>query len=392
MKFKGKHKKIYYIAAVHKWDESDAASRHILEICRQFKAQGISVSLFVPDLGENKINNSNGLKIISIPVFHWHPVLTTISFQLALIFKIGWVLKKESKPVFYGRHNFLDCLTLFPLRLFFNFDYISEINGIRSLESNASKAGKYLISFFERCSLKKYSKAVAVTDELKDWAEKYCKHVLTIPNGVDTDFFKPQDKKTAQLSLHLETKNKYINFTGSLKSWHGTKILINALPHIISNIPSVRLLIIGDGPEKDKLKTLSEKNACSNFIIWVGRVSKEKVATYLNASDLCIAPINNDAVMGIGRSSLKVFEYMASGKPFVTMRTGTTYDKLIEKSRAGILVNNDTPIEISEVIVEALMDEGKLRRLGLSGRKFVENDYSWKIIGKKIVEFIITNY
>lgn len=381
-------KRLFYIAAIHKWEESEAAVRHVLEVCRQFSAQGINVHLFIPRTGKNISIKPEELKIIQIPVLRVHPVLMSISFQFALIFKLWPVLKKESKPLFYGRHSFLDCFTLLPLRLFFKFTYVSEINGIRSLESNASRTGKKFISFLERCSLNRYTKAVAVTKEIRNWAEKYCGQVVDIPNGVNTAFFKPLDKKKAQTALGLDSKKRYINFTGSLKSWHGTETVINALPLIISKIPEVILFVIGDGPEKENLKMLSKKIGIDSSIIWAGKVSKDMVVTYLGASDLCLAPINNDSVMKIGRSSLKIFEYMACGKPFVTTRIGKSYDALIENSGAGILVNGVEPGLVAEAVINLLTDKKKADEMGQSGRKFVEKKYSWYIISRKIAGFI----
>ncbi len=384
--------KIYYIAAVHNWENNSAAYRHITEVCKEFTNLGYSVELLLPKPAKNKIIQSQSFKIRFIPVLRAHHLLLSISFQLSLIPVLSQKIKNEKNAVFYARFNLMDFIKLLPLRLFFKFNYISEINGIPSLETPKGSAGQKITAFFENLSIRLNDRIITVTEELRHWVTKINpalqKNSLTVSNGVDVNFFCPKNEVDAKKESGLNPNEIYLNYTSNLYPWHGSMELLETFKYITDKLKNVTLLIIGNGPELNRLKNRAVELGIADKIYWAGRVSPNQVVNYINASIVCLAPVSMDAVSSIGRSSLKVFEYMACAKPFITTRIGKNYDMLVKESGAGVLVETGRPQAFAESVLDLLNNPDRAIKMGKMGRETVVSHYSWRRTSEKILNFI----
>ncbi len=377
-------------------EQSDAASRHTLEICNNLAQRGHHILLFVPHNHPPVVKSlHSSIQLVPVPVRYGHiPLLISILFYLALPWT-SWRYFRQIKPeIVYTRASFLDFIAIAPLQLFFKFSYVAEINGIRSMETSNNTAKRWVIAWFERLSMRLCDKAIGVTPELCQWAinqgRLQAKQVIAIGNGVPTELFYPIPAEQIKKLLNLDLNKRYLNFTSSLKAWHGTRLLIKALPVILAEFPDdVCLLIVGDGPERQSLTDLAHQIGVNEAIHWVGSVSIEEVPQYINASELCLAPFVLERNVKTGVSPIKVFEYMACGRPFVTTRIGAAYDMMIESCDCGILVPPDDVNALAESVIYLLHYPEQGKEMGELGRETAVNKYSWAKIAEQIEQFII---
>jgi glycosyltransferase involved in cell wall biosynthesis len=373
---------IFYFSAIQ-LGIPDAGNNHTLEICRQLAEHGHSIYLFVPK-PLNEYSQPEKIQLVITPAIgKMDTFLRTFSFYLFLPLAAWKYFSRLHPDILYTRFSFLEFLAVLPLRTRFKVVHVAEINGIRSLESRGGKFQRSLVSRLERLSLSLCDAVITVTIELEKWISLTTglqkDRIAVIGNGVNVERFTPKQRDLACRSLGLDPDGIYLNFTGSLKSWHGTRTVIGALPAIIKGYQMpVQLLILGDGPEKAGLQAYSQQLGVENSIRWVGRIPNESVPDYINASTICLAPITADENTSVGRSSLKIFEYMSCARPVVTTLIGAAYDDLVTEGGFGLLVPPNDPEAMAEAVLELLNDPEKARDMGDRGRKAVLEHYSWK--------------
>ena len=110
-------------------------------------------------------------------------------------------------------------------------------------------------------------------------------------------------------------------------------------------------------------------------------VPYQKVPQYINASAVCVV-LKVEAKSGY--SPLKLYEYMACGKPVVATRV-SGFD-ILEECRAGLLVNTGDYQEFANAVT-MLLKNGELRReLGKNGRQYVVENQSWESVARKVAD------
>jgi glycosyltransferase involved in cell wall biosynthesis len=210
--------------------------------------------------------------------------------------------------------------------------------------------------------------------------------IIVLSNGADVNLFKPMDTKTAKELLALDEDTQYVCFVGALSFYEGVEYLIRSAPLILDKCPSAGFLIVGDGPSKGKLMNLTQQIGVSAKFVFTGAAPHEDVPMYINASEVCVCPGTYRPMdIKIGASSLKIFEYMACGKPVVTA-DNTGNEDVITESNAGIVVCPQHSHELAGAVAKLLRDNQLSQRLGENGIKAAIEKYSWTSIAKRTAE------
>lgn len=158
--------------------------------------------------------------------------------------------------------------------------------------------------------------------------------ITVVPNGVDIERFQgPTNAKGVRERYGLGGRS-VIGFVGSLKPWHGLDFLLDAFDDIRAERPDAALLIVGDGPERDRLTDRVARADLNRHIVFTGRVAHHEVPDHLAAMDLTVAPYM--AHDGFYFSPLKVVESMAAGRPVVAPRLGQL-SELVADGTTGLL-------------------------------------------------------
>ncbi|MEZ4647882.1 MAG: glycosyltransferase [Candidatus Eisenbacteria bacterium] len=154
-------------------------------------------------------------------------------------------------------------------------------------------------------------------------------------------------------------------FSGSPSLWHGGDVLLDAFLEARETIPSLRLLFVGEGPEKKALEKRARKKGVDAFVTFTGAVPHEQVPELLAASDVLTAPYlpHDDFYF----SPLKVLEYLAAGRPVVASGIGEIWE-LVDDS-CGRLVEPGSVKELARTLIELGADPDLRRALGERARE-----------------------
>ncbi len=363
-------------------NDKDAQNVHIFELFNNLRKVA-EVNLFVPKPKKIQLDLSDIKYVPRLNI----PPFGLISYQISLFFNLYFYCKKKKVDAFYARQSDFSFMPLI-LSKYFGIPYFVEVNGLIIDEMMMFKKSKLKLNitrFSEKLGYKHAMKIIAVTRGIKKGLiELYDvpdEKIIVVENGANTDLFRPMDKGDAKKALNLDQKLKYIGFVGNLAPWQGVDYLIYSAPLIISAFPETRFLIVGDGKLRNEWIQLAKKIGVYDKFNFTGSVPYKSVPLYINASDVCVVykkPIKS------GYSPLKLYEYLACGKPVVASRVDGF--EIIERQEAGILVKPENPEELAEAIIRLLKD-GKLKeKIGMNGREYVIKNHSWEAIGRKIAE------
>lgn len=268
---------------------------------------------------------------------------------------------------------------------------VTEVNGLIWDEARISgvrwwrKAFGYFLNWIEGKAYRHSQHVVAVTPRIKEALVAALgikpEKIAVIPNGANTDLFKPMDTNQARRQLNLSGADYFVTFVGSLAAWQGVEHLTRSAPYILKECPESKFLIVGDGTMKQGLIELAQRIGVSDRMIFTGRVPYDKVPLYINAGDVCVVP---KKPMASGYSPLKLYEYMACEKPVVATRTSGF--EILKANNAGLLVNPENLQELAKAIIKLLQDPELRKQMGKNGRKYVVENHSWESVAKRVAE------
>ena len=220
-------------------------------------------------------------------------------------------------------------------------------------------------------------KAIVVSNHLKNFLKTQGvpgQRIDVLPNSVDPARFTPgQDGLDLRSQLGLGSKC-VIGFVGSLKPWHGTETLLEAFHSLQAREKNIHLLLVGDGPCRSQLEELVQIYHLHDAVTFAGKVSYPEIPKYIDAMDIAVAPyIPNE---NFYYSPIKIFEYMAMGKPTVAGRIGQV-GEIIKDGETGLLYEPGRIAELTEVLKKMVCNPVAREEIGKQARQWVMRERTW---------------
>ena len=374
--------KVFYLARINPATE-DASTHHVFEFCRQFARLGHEIVLFVPDLGGRR--ELEGVRTVYVPVGIKRKPATYLLFYLSLFFFLPIYLIKNRPQVVYTRHQQLEWVATC-WKWIFGFSYVIESNGLTPVELKMSSAPSWWIKIVECMEwfcFRMPDLIVTSSSQIRDvLCEKYGlnpEKFLVVSNGANPEVFKVLDSRMCREKLQLKLDGIYLVFIGSLRKWHGLDQIILAMVELGKRLPNIYLLLVGDGEERTKVERLISKNQLEDRILMFGEKPFDEIPNYINAADICLGSF----IEKPGISPLKVYEYMACGKPLICNSVGSL-DLLFNEHKIGKLVLSQDPGDWVARVEEMLNNPEQMAEYGRNGLVAVRNEFNWEAICKKI--------
>ena len=156
-----------------------------------------------------------------------------------------------------------------------------------------------------------------VSPALVDQIEECGFKSVSVPNGVNTDYFKPMKNTEGRKITGISEDDFVIGFLGTIERRFELDKVIKCLPELIAYNPGTKLLIVGGSlftDYLDELKDLVSSLGLEDKVIFTGLVEHKDLPVYISAMDACTIPLSTSEWYGISMSN-KFFEYSACGKP-----------------------------------------------------------------------------
>jgi glycosyltransferase involved in cell wall biosynthesis len=206
--------------------------------------------------------------------------------------------------------------------------------------------------------------------------------ITFLPNGADTEFLKPQPPSRALLDRWGLHGKKVFLYVGTHAFYHGLDTLIEAAA-LLREHSDIVFLMIGDGPERARLKQISVDRGLTNVIF--GQSPYEEMDQLYSIAYASIATLRKIEVAQGMRLS-KVFPSLSCAVPVIYAGVGEAAE-LLEAHKCGVVVEPEEPELLAQAIVSLAADHTRQHDMGCAGRAFVEREYSWStIVGRWLAE------
>lgn len=200
--------------------------------------------------------------------------------------------------------------------------------------------------------------------------------VVTIPNGVDTDRFRPGRDDAVRRSFGIPPGVPLVGTAARMDVWKGLDDFIDAAGIVHRTRPDVRFVIAGgpiEGLEhyermlRDRVRE-QKLDGVVHFAGW--RFGPSEMPAFYQALDLFVLPSREAEPFG-----LVVLEAMASGLPVIATRHGGPLE-IVREGDTGLFVEPASPRSIAAGIVSLIDDRPRAAAMGAAGRRRAAADYS----------------
>jgi len=204
------------------------------------------------------------------------------------------------------------------------------------------------------------------------------KKITVIPNAVDIEKFTEGSEVDADLKRQLGFDDcKVLGFLGSFYAYEGLSLLISALPAMLAKDDSIRVLLVGGGPQEKNLKRQVADLQLQDKVVFTGRVPHEQVQTYYDLVDVLVYPRLPMRLTELV-TPLKPLEAMAQGKIVVASDVGG-HKELIRDQENGYLFESGNESSLGTKVLAVLNQQSAWCEVRSNGRRFVETERNWAV-------------
>lgn len=357
-------------------------SIHVQEVIRSLLQKNVQISLFTTRLGNETPPDFQKVKVYQLPTIPKvepavrervaRSINPDLELELTLAQPFDFVYERYSLWSYSGME--------YARKM--GIPGILEVNAPLILEQDKHRGliDREQAEAIARRVFQAASTIIAVSREVKDYVSQYVTDtdkIQVIPNGVNPQRF------TGNVS-GKDTQQFTVGFVGSLKPWHGLPILVDAFARFQRTYPQTRLLIVGDGKERDRLVQEIAARNLESAVHLTGAVPPKTIPHWLAQMDVAVAPYPPSKDFYF--SPLKVYEYIAAGLPVVASNIGQI-SEIIDDGVNGVLVPPGDATALADALEQLWRSPLLRRRLGDSARAKILQHHTWERVVEKILCF-----
>lgn len=368
---------------------------HIREMVKAFRELGHEVKVIGP-VGEALPEPSRKPTVLGrikqrFP--HYLFELLEIAYTGYCFVATAWAIRSFRPDFVYDRYMIFNAgailagmLSRVPVYLEVNAPLAEE----RRIEPDEQLSYHKIASRMERWICSKATRTFVVSTPLKQHLESKGvprDQCILLPNGVDPHRFSPRSKNLGLLEvLGIQESQVVIGFAGILRGWHGLDLLVESVAQMIRKGLNVFLLIVGDGPYRERVEVSVDELGIKGSVAVTGRVPYEEVADYVSLFDIAVSPRAT-----FYASPMKVIEYMALGKPVVVPNTLNFLD-FVDDGLNGLTFENGSSRDLERALTGLCEAPATRRELGVRAREKVERRLNWRWNAEEVCRQFATQF
>jgi len=355
----------------------DIAWRQIIELSR-----GFQVFVVARDIPEPPNNN---IYPVLLRPRQWNflrrfcHVPNELSFQATARKALQDLCQKTDISVVWGT----SFLTAYPVSKRYGFKIIMTTHGDIFVRPKGTHDDPLLTYYYKACTRRAYRYSDHVQTPSPSMADCAVRNgagkdkVSVIPPGIDTEDIGIQERVPRTTETFLRDNIFRILFVGSMLPVKGIDLLIKSAALLKSLKIDIKIIIIGDGPERDNPQILSESLSVENIIEFVGKLPRNGLYTYYQNADVLCVPSRSEALPTV------VLEAFAMVLPVVGSNTGGV-SFLLKKGYRGFLFQHGDDNSLCNALVCAQKSRECLAQLSRECQAAVVNEFSWAIAGESL--------
>ncbi|MBI3934186.1 MAG: glycosyltransferase family 4 protein [Acidobacteria bacterium] len=313
--------------------------------------------------------------------------LRSLLYNLWLKNEGGSIIERERPELLYERYSLFGYAGI-ELSRRYSIPLILEVNAPLCLEQAGYE--KFPLAGtaegIEAEILRGADAVIAVSQWLKEWilsrgVDEQRVHV--IPNAAPGRLFDREVSGDRVKERYDLNGKQVVGFVGSFQPWHDVGGLLDAFHQLYQQDNSVRLLLVGAGPQRVSLEQSAHRMGLASAVVFTGSVPYELVPEFIAAMDVAVAPFRWTQELLYG-SPIKLFEYMAAGKPTVAAALGQITE-VVKHGETGWLYLPGDYEELAEGISMLLCSPDLASTIGKAGKQKILQEHTWKAVAERAV-------
>ncbi len=371
----------------HRTQGKGAEGVHIKEIIKAFIKSGHNVQIISPKETDPFQKNVFKEPTQSWTSYFWKNIsshapqilfeLMELAYNFAILPRLLTVLKKENYAFIYERYAFFCWITSYIAKKY-NIPIFIEVNEVAGIKRARGLLLTSMAKSIERYKFRTADAIIVVSKFLKEHIESLgidSNKIYIIPNGVDIDNFTLRQAASDELKAKYQLNGKtVIGFVGSFIKWHNFELLLNTFSKVVQETKTnnLCLFLIGDGPLLKSLKNQVVDNGIVDNVIFTGNIPHNIIPDYISTMDICVIPHTNEF-----RSPIKLFEYMAMGKPVIAPKVEPV-ECVITHNLNGSLFEPGNPFSFMKELKSLINNKKSALALGENAKKTIIEKYQWE--------------
>jgi len=211
---------------------------------------------------------------------------------------------------------------------------------------------------------------------------------LWLPNGIDKEVYEVPENKDWITEYGIEGKKVYV-YAGIIGHAQGLDVIIKTKNWLVNNeftlSKKVAFVIIGDGPDKQRLEALNEK--LKTGVIFIPNTPKIEVLKMIKACHGYIVPLKKLDLF-LGAIPSKIFDALGLSKPILLGVDGEARSLFVDQGEAGIYFEPENELSLAKALIELENNPLKASAYGKSGNIFATKNFDRKNIAKRLLDRI----
>lgn len=253
---------------------------------------------------------------------------------------------------------------------------------LSNFKFSKSKALLAVFETLERKTIESAQAVITICPELRDYVDgrfpgKFNKLIENVADNSAVFEEKPDPEKLRQ-SFNING-DAIVLYAGTLESYQGLELLINAGKKVVDKRKDVKFLVVGGKPAQvDHYRTLAAEQGIADQFIFTGQRPPEEIPVFMNMADVLVSPRIDGT-----NTPLKVYSYLRSGIPIVATEI-LTHTQVLNSQVSALA--KPVPDAFADSIIQVLGDDDYSKGLIESAQKLADAEYSYDAYVKKTSE------
>lgn len=246
---------------------------------------------------------------------------------------------------------------------------------------------KYIVRSMTLWALKNFSNKcdalIIPAESRKKQLQKYgiSSRIKVIPNCIEPKIFDKLNGKKIKDRYSISPEEKVLIFVGRLAREKNIEFLITCFKEMYKEYRSIKLMLVGDGPESDRIKNLINKENLSGNVIFTGEINHKDIKDYYGAADIFVSTSKTEV------HPVVLLEAMASALPVVAVRAAG-YEDTVRHGVDGLLCEEHVK-EFSDAVLSLLNNRLKRETISRNAKERA-GDFSVKNITEQIINIYLS--
>ena len=344
---------------------------------------GHSVTILVPNRGGNLPEQENPAQNIQVIRYPFHGYLSS----LTLVSRVHNLLSGGEYDIVSGHSPVKCALAAYLGNLRTRLPFVFTIHyPTTSMEVSPKSINYWMWILFDEFIIKRADRLVVISEGITGELAKRKvpkDRMVLLPNAVDTKVFSPTPRdKTLESKYNLIGK-KVVLFVGKFQEWEDLPKLVEVFSKVRERNKSVKLMLVGDGPERGNVEDSIARFSVKEDAIVTGFVPYEDVPKYYSLCDVFLMTRPKCTLNDL-TTPIKPVEAMAMGKVIVSTDVGGM-EEIITDGETGFLVE-DSVNALAEKVDYVLSRPDIRRGIGENAREYVLREREWETIISRLAK------